>query len=92
MYQTFIFSSDILGHHTECKCNVLIFCFNLIPDTMRLLKKTLRTLYYSSPIFVFVFVVLFKEFCSLYFHDNPDQRNLVLVLCSKGNPRFEVLI
>ena len=73
----------------ECNSNVHIFCFNLIPNTIGLLflKKTLRTLYHSSKrIFVFVsFVVLFKEFCSLYFHDKANQRNIVLVLFRVAN-------
>ena len=56
-----------------------------------LLKKTLRTLYHSSKrIFVFVpFVVLFKEFCSLYFH---DKHCTCFVSGRKRNPRVEALI
>ena len=30
--------------------------------------------------FFFLFVVLFKEFCCLYFHNNANQRNMVIVL------------
>ena len=36
--------------------------------------------HHHTYMYLFSCVVLFKEFCSLYFHDNADQRNIIIVL------------
>ena len=51
VYQNFFVCSDIFGHQkkkqiNECNCNVLIFRFNLIPNTIGLLLK--KNMFFSS--------------------------------------------
>ena len=60
VYQTFFFSSDIFSHQKkkqikQCNCNVLIFRFNLIPNTIGLLLKKNECVFFITDVLVSVF-------------------------------------